>query len=100
MSYFASVYVRMVLWLPIYDTTAGFKCYKIKVLERINFDEIKFIGYAFQIEMKYTAYKLGFKLIEVPITFIDRAEGESKMDKGIFKEAFWGVLKMAFKKIN
>lgn len=100
MSYFASVYVRMVLWIPIHDTTAGFKCYKRKVLERINFDEIKFVGYAFQIEMKYTAYKLGFKLIEVPITFIDRTEGESKMSKGIFKEAFWGVLKMRFKKIS
>jgi dolichol-phosphate mannosyltransferase len=100
MSYFASVYVRIVLWLPIHDTTAGFKCYKRKVLERINFDEIKFVGYAFQIEMKYTAYKLGFKLVEVPITFIDRTEGESKMSKGIFKEAFWGVLKMRFKKIN
>jgi dolichol-phosphate mannosyltransferase len=100
MSYFASVYVRLVLWLPIHDTTAGFKCYKRKVLERINFDEIKFIGYAFQIEMKYTAYKLGFKLIEVPITFTDRTVGESKMSKGIFKEAFWGVLQMRFKKIN
>jgi len=100
MSYYASIYVRIVLWLPIHDTTAGFKCYKRKVLERINFDEIKFVGYAFQIEMKYTAYKLGFKLVEVPITFIDRTEGESKMSKGIFKEAFWGVLKMRFKKIN
>jgi dolichol-phosphate mannosyltransferase len=100
MSYFASVYVRMVLFLPIHDTTAGFKCYKRKVLQRINFDEIKFIGYAFQIEMKYTAYKLGFKIVEVPITFTDRTEGESKMSKGIFKEAFWGVLQMRFKKIN
>ena len=100
MSYFASVYVRIVLWLSIHDTTAGFKCYKRKVLERINFDKIKFIGYAFQIEMKYTAYKLGFNLVEVPITFTDRTEGESKMSKGIFKEAFWGVLQMRFKKIN
>ena len=100
MSYFASVYVRIVLWLSIHDTTAGFKCYKRKVLERINFDEIKFIGYAFQIEMKYTAYKLGFNVVEVPITFTDRTEGESKMSKGIFKEAFWGVLQMRFKKIN
>lgn len=100
MSYFASVYVRIVLWLPVSDTTAGFKCYKRKVLERINFEEIKFVGYAFQIEMKYTAYKLGFKLEEVPITFIDRVEGASKMSSGIFKEAFWGVLKMRFKKIN
>lgn len=99
MSYFASVYVRIVLWVPIKDTTAGFKCYKRKVLARINFDEIKFVGYAFQIEMKYTAYKLGFKIVEVPITFIDRIEGASKMSKGIFKEAFWGVLQMRFKKI-
>ena len=100
MSYFASVYVRMILFIPIRDTTAGFKCYKRKVLERINFDEIKFVGYAFQIEMKYTAYKLGFKIVEVPITFIDRIEGASKMSKGIFKEAFWGVLQMRFKKIK
>ncbi len=100
MSYYASVYVRMVLWLPVRDTTAGFKCYKRKVLESINFSEIKFIGYAFQIEMKYTAYKLGFKLVEVPITFIDRTEGVSKMSNSIFKEAILGVLKMRFKKIN
>jgi len=99
MSYFASVYVRMVLLLPVRDTTAGFKCYKRKVLERINFSEIKFVGYAFQIEMKYTAYKLGFKLVEVPITFIDRTEGVSKMSNSIFKEAFLGVLQMRFKKI-
>lgn len=100
MSYYASVYVRIVLWVPIYDTTAGFKCYKRKVLEQIDFDEIKFVGYAFQIEMKYTAYKLGFKLVEVPITFTDRVEGSSKMSKGIFKEAFWGVLQMRFKKFS
>ena len=100
MSYFASVYVRIVLFVPIHDTTAGFKCYKRNVLERIHFNEIKFIGYAFQIEMKYTAYKLGFKIVEVPITFTDRTEGVSKMSKGIFKEAFWGVLQMRFKKIN
>lgn len=100
MSYFASVYVRMVLFVPIHDTTAGFKCYKRKVLERIHFDLVKFVGYAFQIEMKYTAYKLGFKIVEVPITFTDRTEGVSKMSKGIFKEAFWGVLQMRFKKIN
>ncbi len=100
MSYFASVYVRMVLFLPIRDTTAGFKCYKRKVLERIDFSEIKFVGYAFQIEMKYTAYKLGFKLVEVPITFIDRTEGVSKMSNSIFKEAILGVLQMRFKKIN
>ena len=100
MSYFASVYVRIVLFVPIHDTTAGFKCYKRNVLERIHFNEIKFVGYAFQIEMKYTAYKLGFKIVEVPITFTDRTEGVSKMSKGIFKEAFWGVLQMRLKKIN
>lgn len=100
MSYFASVYVRMILFVPIQDTTAGFKCYKRRVLERINFDDIRFVGYAFQIEMKYTAYKLGFKIVEVPITFTDRIEGASKMSKGIFKEAFWGVLQMRFKKIK
>ena len=70
------------------------------MLGAINFDRIRFVGYAFQIEMKYTAYKLGFKVIEVPITFTDRTEGVSKMSKGIFKEAFWGVLQMRFKKIN
>jgi dolichol-phosphate mannosyltransferase len=100
MSYYASVYVRMVLWLPVQDTTAGFKCYRRKVLEAIDFSNIKFIGYAFQIEMKYTAYKLGFKVVEVPITFIDRTEGVSKMSTGIFKEAFLGVLQMRFKKIS
>jgi dolichol-phosphate mannosyltransferase len=100
MSYYASVYARMVLFMNIRDTTAGFKCYRRKVLETINFDDIKFVGYAFQIEMKYTASRLGFKIVEVPITFTDRTEGVSKMDKGIFKEAFWGVLKMRFKKIK
>jgi dolichol-phosphate mannosyltransferase len=100
MSYFASVYVRMILWVPFKDTTAGFKCYRKKVLEKINFDEIKFIGYAFQIEMKYIAYKLGFKVVEVPITFIDRIEGASKMSKGIFKEAILGVLKMRLMKVK
>jgi dolichol-phosphate mannosyltransferase len=100
MSYFASVYVRMILWVPIKDTTAGFKCYRRKVLQRINFDQIKFIGYAFQIEMKYIAYKLGFKVVEVPIIFTDRVEGASKMSKGIFKEAILGVLKMRFMKVE
>lgn len=100
LSYFASVYVRMVLFLNIKDTTAGFKCYRRKVLETIDLDNIKFVGYAFQIEMKYTAVKLGFKVVEVPITFIDRKEGVSKMSSGIFKEAVWGVLKMRFKKIK
>lgn len=99
MSYFASVYVRIVLWMNVKDTTAGFKCYKRKVLEAIDFDSIKFVGYAFQIEMKYTAHRLGFKVVEVPITFIDRVEGVSKMSSKIFKEAFLGVLQMRFKKI-
>jgi len=99
MSYFASVYVRMVLWINIKDTTAGFKCYKRKVLETIDLDNIKFVGYAFQIEMKYKAIKKGFKAKEVPITFIDRQEGVSKMSGSIFKEAFYGVLKMRFGKV-
>ena len=92
MSYFASVYVRIVLWMNIKDTTAGFKCYKRKVLETIDLTKIRFVGYAFQIEMKYTAWRHGYKLKEVPITFIDRVEGTSKMDTKIFKEAFYGVL--------
>lgn len=100
MSYFASVYARAVLWINISDTTAGFKCYRRRVLEAIDFDKIKFMGYAFQIEMKYTASQLGFKVVEVPITFKDRTEGVSKMSMGIFKEAFWGVLQMKFKKIE
>lgn len=100
MSYFASVYVRLVLWINIRDTTAGFKCYRRRVLEAIDFDNIKFMGYAFQIEMKFTASRLGFKVVEVPITFKDRTEGTSKMSMGIFKEAFWGVLQMKFKQIE
>ena len=100
MSYLASVYVRMVLWINIKDTTAGFKCYRREVLESIDLNNIQFAGYAFQIEMKYTAYKLGFKLKEVPITFIDRQLGQSKMSAGIFNEAFVGVIKMRFKKIR
>ena len=100
MSYFASVYVRTVLWVNIHDTTAGFKCYRRRVLEVIDFEKIKFLGYAFQIEMKYTALKLGFKVVEVPITFTDRVEGVSKMSTKIFKEAFWGVLQMRTKKIE
>lgn len=97
MSYFASVYVRMVLWLGVRDTTAGFKCYKRRVLEAIDLGGIKFVGYAFQIEMKYTSYRLGFKIKEVPITFIDRLEGVSKMSTSIFREAFLGVLQMRFR---
>ena len=99
MSYFASVYVRMVLWIGVKDTTAGFMCYTRRVLETLNLDDIKFIGYAFQIEMKYRSLKRGFKLYEVPITFIDREFGESKMSMSIFKEAILGVLKMRFLKL-
>lgn len=98
MSYFASVYVRIVLWIPIKDTTAGFKCYRKKVLQTIDLDRIKFMGYAFQIEMKYRAYKKGFKLVEVPIMFTDRVLGVSKMSTRIFKEAFLGVIQMRFSK--
>lgn len=94
MSYFASVYVRMILLIGIKDTTAGFKCYKRKVLEKINLDAVTFKGYAFQICMKYGALKHGFKITEVPITFVDRLYGTSKMSTGIFKEAFFGVWKM------
>lgn len=94
MSYFASVYVRLVLWMNIKDTTAGFKCYRRVVLEQIHLDKVKFIGYAFQVEMKYRAWKRKFNLVEVPITFTDRIAGASKMSSGIFKEAFWGVLQM------
>lgn len=94
MSYFASVYVRMILWISIKDTTAGFKCYRKKVLETINLEGVTFKGYAFQICMKYAAVKHGFKIKEVPITFIDRQYGTSKMSTGIFKEAFFGVWKM------
>lgn len=96
MSYFGSVYARMILWLPVKDTTAGFKCYKRKVLETIQLDKIQYVGYAFQIEMKYKTYKAGFKIKEVPILFVDRVEGISKMSTKIFKEAFLGVLKMRF----
>jgi dolichol-phosphate mannosyltransferase len=95
-SYGASVYVRLITWMPVKDCTAGFVCYKRKVLEAINLDNIKFIGYAFQIEMKYTAWRKGFKIKEVPITFVDRTEGVSKMSKGIIKEAILGVWKMKF----
>lgn len=93
-SYGASVYTRAITWMPVKDCTAGFVCYKRKVLEAIPLDKVQFIGYAFQIEMKYRAWKLGFKLKEVPITFVDRKEGVSKMSKGIVKEAIFGVWKM------
>ncbi len=94
MSYFASVYVRIILFIGIKDTTAGFKCYRKKVLETINLDAVTFKGYAFQICMKYAAVRHGFKIKEVPITFVDRLYGVSKMSSGIFKEAFFGVWKM------
>ena len=99
MSYFASIYVNMVLWLGVHDSTAGFKCYRREVLSRINLDRIRFVGYAFQIEMKHNAKRLGFRIAEVPITFIDRQFGTSKMSMGIFKEAFVGVLQMRFRRV-
>ena len=95
-SYGASLYVRMITFMPIKDCTAGFVCYKREVLENIDLDKIRFIGYAFQIEMKYRAWRKGYKLKEVPITFVDRKEGHSKMTKGIVKEAIFGVWKMKF----
>lgn len=97
MSYFASMYVRLITRINIQDATAGFKCYKKIVLETIPFDKIKFVGYAFQIEMKFTAIKYGFNVVEVPIIFTDRTEGTSKMSTRIFREAFVGVIQM---KIN
>jgi len=97
MSYYASAYVRMVTGMKIRDTTAGFKCYTRQVLEAIKLDKIKFTGYAFQIEMKFTTWKLGFNIIEVPIIFTDRTEGKSKMSKGIFKEAVFGVIRLKVK---
>jgi len=98
LSYGASIYVRLVTFMPVKDPTAGFICYKRKVLEKIDLDNISFTGYAFQIEMKYAAYKHGFKIREVPITFIDRELGVSKMDTSIVKEAILGVLRMRMKK--
>ena len=94
MSYCASMYVRMVLGVGIHDTTAGFVCYRREVLETIELDKIRFKGYAFQIEMKYTAYKCGFKIVEVPIIFINRVLGTSKMSGGIFSEALLGVVRL------
>ena len=96
MSYYASAYVRFITRMKIRDTTAGFKCYTRKVLENIEFEKVKFTGYAFQIEMKYRAYKKGFKIAEVPIMFTDRILGVSKMSTKIFKEAFLGVIQMRF----
>ena len=95
----ASLYTRMITWMPVKDPTAGFVCYKKEVLEAINFDEIVFVGYAFQIEMKFAAWKLGFTITEVPITFIDREFGASKMNKGIIKEGVLGVLKLRWQSL-
>jgi dolichol-phosphate mannosyltransferase len=97
MSRWASLYVRLVTWLPVRDTTAGFVCYRKEVLAAIDLSQIRFVGYAFQIEMKYAAWKLGFKLVEIPITFVDRERGKSKMSLKIFKEAFSGVWSMRLK---
>jgi len=94
LSYFASKYVRLITRIPVKDTTAGFVCYKRKVLETIDLDQIKFIGYAFQIEMKYKAWKHGFSIREVSIIFTDRIRGNSKMNSSIISEAIFGVLKM------
>ena len=100
MSYYASAYVRGVLDMKVFDTTAGFVCYSRKVLETIDLDAVQMKGYGFQIEMKYTAYRLGFKIVEVPIIFTNRQLGTSKMSSGIFGEAFWGVIKLRFRKIK
>ena len=97
MSFFASKYVKFITGMPIHDSTAGFKCYKRKVLETINFNKIQFVGYAFQIEMKFKAWKYGFNVVEVPVIFTDRTEGLSKMSGGIFMEAVIGVIQMKLK---
>ena len=94
MSYFASKYVRFITGFKVHDTTAGFKCYRRRVLETIDLDAIRFKGYAFQIEMKFTTYKCGFKIKEVPVIFVNRVEGVSKMNSGIFGEAFFGVMRL------
>ena len=99
MSYFASIYVRVITGMKIMDTTAGFKCYKKEVLEKIKLDKIKSVGYGFQIEMKFKTWILGFKIVEVPIIFTDRKLGASKMTGGIFNEALWGVLRMKLRSI-
>ncbi|MBX2901733.1 MAG: polyprenol monophosphomannose synthase [Cyclobacteriaceae bacterium] len=97
LSFFASKYVQVVTGIPVHDTTAGFVCYRKKVLETIPLDEVRFVGYAFQIEMKFLTWKYGFKLTEVPIVFTDRTRGQSKLSVGIFKEAFLGVMQMTIK---
>lgn len=100
MSYGASLYVRAILGMRVFDSTAGFVCYSRKVLETLDLDAVRMKGYGFQIEMKYTAYKLGFKVKEVPIVFVNRQKGTSKMSSGIFGEAFWGVIALRFRKIT
>ena len=97
LSYGASLYVKAITFMPVNDPTAGFICYRREVLEAIDLDKIRFIGYAFQIEMKFASYMLGFKIVEVPITFTDRIEGSSKMSKNIVREAIFGVLQMRFR---
>ena len=99
LSYFASRYVRVILGIPVEDTTAGFICYRREVLEKIPFKKIKFVGYAFQIEMKYVAYKLGFKIKEIPVIFTERTAGNSKMSKSIIREAVLGVLQLKMRNI-
>lgn len=97
LSYFASRYVRIILGIPVEDTTAGFMCYTRRVLERMNFKNVKFVGYAFQIEMKYIAYKLGFKIKEIPVIFTERTAGTSKMSNSIIREAVFGVLQLKWR---
>ena len=99
LSYFASVYVRFITGMPIQDATAGFKCYRRSTLEAIDFSKIQFVGYAFQIEMKFTAWRKGIEVVEVPVIFTDRTEGESKMSSGIIKEAIFGVIKLKLRSL-
>jgi len=99
MSFFASKYVKLITGMPINDATAGFKCYKRKVLETINFNKIQFVGYAFQIEMKFKSWKYGFNIVEIPVIFTDRTQGDSKMSSGIFMEAIFGVIQMKLKSL-
>ena len=100
MSYFASKYVRFVTRMPVCDATAGFVCYSRRALQTLDLDAVRMKGYGFQIEMKYSSWRLGLKVSEVSIIFVDRVEGTSKMSSGIFGEAFWGVLKLPFRKIR
>ena len=100
MSYFGSAYVRFMLRTPVRDTTAGFICYRCSLLEKLDFSRIRHTGYGFQIEMKYIIWKLGFKIMEIPIIFVDRQEGTSKMSSGIFKEAIWGVIRLKFRNVR